>query len=222
MTTAKAGRQSVGPMASLVAPEFLWLVEGLLASLLAGLVLALVVGGMLLARPGALLQLNRRLSRWVDTRGALQALERPLMLERVFYRHHRPLGAAIVLGSGYVLWQWAFAFERDALVGLLDPRWRANGLDWIVPAGEALVVGLHLLVLGAGLVILFRPSLLKNVERAANRWHGGLSSERLDRIVGTLDSGVEVYPRLAGFVLLIASVWSLVALVPIFVQTVTR
>lgn len=209
-------------MTSLVSADLLWLAEGLLASLVAGLVLALVVAGLLLFRPTTLLALNRRLSRWIDTRGPFQALERPLMLERLFYRHHRALGAAIVLGACYVLWQWAFDFDRAALTQLLNPRWRANGLDWIVPAGEAIVVGLHVLVLLAGGVILVRPSLLKGIEKAANRWHGGLSSEQLDRVVGTLDDRVAIYPRLSGLVLLVASLWSLIALLPVFLQTLAR
>ena len=209
-------------MSSLVTADLLWLAEGLLASLLAGLVLALVVAGLLLIRPDTLLALNRRLSRWIDTRGTLQVLERPLMLERLFYRHHRALGAAIVLGAGYVLWQWAFHFDRAALTRLLNPRWSANGLDWIVPAGEVIVVGLHVLVLLAGGVILLRPSLLKGIEKAANRWHGSVSSEQLDRIVGSLDERVAIYPRLSGLVLLVASLWSLLALLPVFLQAVAR
>lgn len=209
-------------MTSLAAPELLWIVEGLLASLLAGLVLAIVVGLLLVARPERLLQLNRRLSRWVDTRGTLHALERPLLLERFFYRHHRVLGAAIVLGAGYVLWQWAFGVERVAVAGLLNPRWRANGLDWIVPALEVLMVGLHVLVLAAGLVILLRPSLLKGLERAANRWHRGLPSEQLDRVIDSLDDRILGYPRVSGLILMVASLWSLVSLVPVFLQTVVR
>jgi hypothetical protein len=209
-------------MASLVSPDLLWLAEGLLASLLAGLVLALLVSGLLIARPRTLMELNRRLSRWVDTRDTLRVLERPLMLERLFYRHHRALGAGIVLGAGYVLWQWAFGFNRAALVGLIDPRWRANGLDWIVSAGEFVVVALHVLVLAVGAVILLRPSLLKGLEKRANHWYRGPSSEPLDRIVGTLDDGIAVYPRLSGLILLVATVWSLIALVPFFLQVLAR
>lgn len=209
-------------MSSLTSPEFAWLAEGLLASLVAGLLLALFVGALLLVRPRALLELNRRVSRWVDTRGAAQALEKPLMLERLFYRHHRALGAAILLGAGYVLWQWAFSFDRHGLVGLLDPRWRANGLDWIVPAAEVLIVGMHVLVLIAGGVILLRPSLLKGIEKSANRWHRGLSTEQLDRVVGSLDDRVAVYPRVCGLALLATSLWSLAGLLPLLLQALSR
>lgn len=209
-------------MGALASPDFLWFAEGLLAALCGGLAMALLVGVLLMATPNRLLEMNRRVSRWVDTRGALKILERPLMLERLFYRHHRWLGVAITLGAGYVLWQWAVAYERTAVIGLLDRKWVSGGLDWIVAAVEVAVVTLHVLILGIGLVILGRPSMLKKLERAANRSYPGLSSESLDTVIESVDRGVAIYPRLSGLALLVASVWSLVALLPVFLQTLGR
>lgn len=207
-------------MSALAPPEFLWFVEGLLAALVLGLAASVLVSALLLAAPQRLLAINRRASRWIDTSRHLQILERPLMLERLFYRHHRVLGAGLALGAGYVLWRWAGAYDRDAVVALLDRHWIAAGLDWIVGAVEALTVGLHLLILAMGLVIFLRPSLLKNLERAANRWHPGPSSERLDAVIDAVDRGVAIYPRLAGLVLFGASLWSLATLLPEFLQLV--
>jgi len=209
-------------MTTLTTPEFAWFAEGLLAALVTGLVLALIVSSLLLAAPTVLLNLNRRLSRWVDTGGSLQALERPLMLERFFYRHHRILGALTALGATYVLWRWATVYERSSVIALLDRRWIAGGLDWIVGAVETVVVGLHVLILGVGLVILLRPSLLKTLEQAANHWHRGLSSDSLDAVIDSVDRGITVYPRLSGLILLAASLWSLIALLPVFVQVLGR
>lgn len=209
-------------MSALASPDFLWFAEGLLAALCGGLAMALLVGVLLMATPNLLLEMNRRVSLWIDTRAALEILERPLMLERLFYRHHRLLGAAITLGAGYVLWQWAVAYERTAVVGLLDRSWVTGGLDWIVGALEVVVVGLHVLILAIGLVILGRPSMLKNLERAANRTYPGLSSESLDTVIDAVDRGVAIYPRLSGLALLAASVWSLIALLPVFLQTLGR
>lgn len=209
-------------MAALTSPDFVWLAEGLLFALLAGLVLSLLVGGLLVAAPRLLMAINQRASRWVDTRRALTILEQPLVLERFFYRHHRVLGASIALGAAYVLAQWVFAYDRTAFVALLDRRWRGAGLDWMVPALEWAMVGLHVLILAAGLVILLRPSLLKSVERAANRWHPGLSSESLDAVIGPLDRGIGIYPRFSGLVVSVASAWSLVVLIPVLLQLLGR
>lgn len=209
-------------MAPHFSPDFAWFFEGLLAALVVGLALSLVVSALLVAAPARLLELNRRASRWIDTSRHLAILERPLMLERLFYRHHRILGACIALGAAYVLWRWFSVYDREGVVGLLDRRWRAAGLDWIVVAGEALVVGLHGLILVAGLVILVRPSLLKSIERTANRWHTTFPGQRLDTVVEGVDRSVEGYPRLAGLILLGASLWSLATLLPELLELTGR
>src|SRR5690242_16410919 len=113
-------------MSSLSTASLPW-TEALLTALMVGLILALVVGVLLLAMPQALFALNARLSRWVDTRNALGMLDQPLSLERFFYRHHRILGVLIVMGSGYVLWRWAFDYDRADLLALLGRRWVSSG-----------------------------------------------------------------------------------------------
>jgi hypothetical protein len=203
-------------------PELSWIVDGLLAALACGLLLACAVGLLLLASPRRLFAVNAVMSRWVDTSASLRKLERPLQIERFFYRHHRIVGALIVLGAAYVLWRWAFAFERDAFLTLIGRRWVTSGLDWIISALEAIVVLLHVLILAVGSVILLRPSLLKGVEKTANRWHSGPPSERLDAVVATVDEGVAIYPRLSGAVLVAASSWCLATLLPMVFQALSR
>jgi hypothetical protein len=209
-------------MSTLVSPDLLWLAQGLLVALTAGLALALVVSVLLLARPGVLFALNARMSRWIDTRRQFDALETPHQLERFFYRHHRAVGAAIIGGTGYVLWQWAFAYEREAFLLLLDRRWVTGHLDWVPVALETALVGLHGAILLIGVVILLRPSLLKGLERAANRWHQLPREHRLDRVVAHLDTGFELYPRLSGLILLLATAWSLASLIPVLGATLGR
>lgn len=209
-------------MAALASPEFLWLVEALLFALVGGLALALLVGALLLVRPPLLLAINQRLSRWIDTRSTFGLLEQPLMLERFFYRHHRLLGSLVTAGAIYVLWQWAFTYDREAFIALLDRRWLAAGLDFVVPALELALVVLHVLILFVGLIILLRPSLLKNVERVANRWHSGLPADSLDAVIGSVDRGISLYPRLSGLVVVAAAAWSLVVLTPVLVQLLGR
>lgn len=206
----------------MVPAEFDWVVDGLAVALMVGLCFAFVASVLLLLRPRLLFMLNERLSRWVDTEQRFRALEKPRQWERFFYRHHRVLGSLISLGAIYVLLTWAFAYDRARVIGLLDRRWVIDGLDWIVAAVETMVVLLHAATLVVGLIILFRPSLLKNIERAANRWHSGPQVQVLDRIYGPVDRSLAVYPRLSGLLLLLASVWSLVVLGPFVQQLLVR
>ena len=205
-----------------VSPAGMPWAEALLVALALGLALALLVGVLLLARPGVLFALNARLSRWVDTRAMFGALDRPRNLERFFYRYHRTLGVLIVLGSGYVLWRWVFDYERSEFMALLGRRWLADGLDWIPTALEVTLVALHGAILAVGLLILFRPSVLKGLERTANRWQDGPATAPLDSVIGNLDGAFEGHPRLSGLLLAIAACWCLLALAPALVEVLSR
>jgi len=205
-----------------LSPEALPWVQGLLAVLVLGLVLALIVGVLLLARPQLLFALNARLSRWVDTRSTLQMLDRPHHLERFFYRHHRALGAMIVAGAGYVLWSWAFAYDRSDVVAILGRRWISAGLDWVAAALEVAVVALHGAILVVGVLVFFRPSLLKGFEQTANRWQDGPATTRLDSVVGNLDGTFEGHPRISGLVLVVSAFWCLLALAPVIADVLAR
>lgn len=203
-------------------PEVLPWFQGLAVVLLLGLLLALFVGVLLLARPQALFTLNQRLSRWVDTRQAFGLLDQPRHLERFFYRHHRALGVLVVLGATYVLARWAFAYDRDALLALLGPRWAAQGMDWVPLALEVVLVGLHVAILVVGGLIVFRPSLLKGVEKAANRWQPGPATAPLDTVVGHVDDTIESHPRVSGLLLVVLAVWCLLALAPALADLLRR
>jgi hypothetical protein len=205
-----------------LSPTALPLLQGLAVVLLTGLLLAAIVGALLLARPRTLFALNTRLSRWVDTRGAFSALDQPRHLERFFYRHHRILGVSIVLGASYVLWRWVFDYERAGVIALLSPSWQAAGMDWVPVALEVSLVGLHCAILVVGLLIFIRPSLLKGVETAANRWQAGPATSPLDSVVQGVDGAVEGYPRVSGLLLVVSSVWCLAALAPIFAELLKR
>jgi hypothetical protein len=198
------------------------LMQGLAVALVLGLLLAFFVGVMLLARPRTLFALNQRLSRWIDTRGVFSALDQPRHLERFFYRHHRILGAAVMLGASYVLWQWAFHYDRAGVVALLGQRWLSAGLDWIAPALEVALVGLHFAIFAVGVVIFFRPSLLKGVERTANRWQEMPRTGPLDSLVEGVDDAFEGHPRVSGLLLVVSATWCLAALTPIFAELLKR
>jgi hypothetical protein len=203
-------------------PEVLPWIQGLAVVLVLGLGLALFVGVLLLARPQALFALNQWLSRSFDTAPTFRALDQPRHLERFFYRHHRVVGALIVAGAAYVLLRWAFAYDRSGVLALLSPRLAKGGMDWVLPALEATLVGLHVAILAVGVLIMFRPSLLKGVEKAANRWQDGPTTTPLDSVVGNLDGAFEGHPRLSGLVLVASALWCLLALAPVVADLLRR
>jgi hypothetical protein len=88
--------------------------------------------------------------------GWLAPLHRPRRIERWIYRHHRATGALITIGAGYALF---------ALVASGDGAGPLPTGAWSVP-----IVGVELLAMLFGMLVFFRPSLLKSLEGAANRW----------------------------------------------------
>ncbi len=89
----------------------------------------------------------------------LKGADTPCRIERLIYRQHRLFGLAVLAGAGWFL-------VRVAAAGLVwpgenEPLWQA-----IYPV----LAVLNLALIPFGLVMLFRPSLLKRLERAANRW----------------------------------------------------
>lgn len=204
------------------APDSLYWVQGLLVALMVGLVFALFVGVLLLVRPPALFALNAILNRWIDTDSVLGKLDQPHHIERFLYRHHRVLGVMIVAGAGFVLWRWAFAYERSELLAALGTRWLARGLDWVPAAVETALVALHGAILVVGVLVIFRPSALKGFERTANRWQRGPVTTPLDSVIGGVDDAFEGYPRVSGLLLVLAACGCLLALAPVVLAVLSR
>jgi hypothetical protein len=192
-----------------------WLAQPVLLVLLLGLVGSAVVGLLLLVVPQRAFALNAALSRWISTAEHFARWEKPYSWERFFYRHHRVLGGLITLGAAYVLLRWAFDFNRNGFLHVIDRHWVTNNLDWLISAAEWIVVAIHVFVLGIGLVVLFRPSELKTLERSANRWLAPGHGHKLDTVYESVDRGVAVYPRVAGLVVLLASFWCIARLLPV-------
>ena len=125
-------------------------------------------------------------------------LNKPLDTTRWFYRYHRPAGALILIGAGYGLWRWFTAYQREATLGLLSRRLLSAGLDWLVPAMEWIFLAFNVAILLFGLVVIFRPSLLKTPERFANHWVEVTAGQALDRKYDPLGSLLTGRPRLLG------------------------
>lgn len=87
----------------------------------------------------------------------LARFDRTVNMERFLYRHHRPFGLLVAAGAG---------FSALTLVSLAE-LWSALQ----APIGlMVLLVAANAVALLLGLVIFFRPSLLKRPETIANQW----------------------------------------------------
>lgn len=95
-------------------------------------------------------------------------LGRQYVIERQIYRHHRTAGLAIIAATS--LWLWLLSPQAAWSLWL---ELTMNYLSRIIHSGALpmmLTTVLALLVLLIGVLLLLRPSLLKPIERLANRW----------------------------------------------------
>ena len=174
------------------------LLQGLFVCLNGGLALSAIWGLWLLIAPDPARRFAKGADHWVPTASWFDRLDKPIDTTRWFYRYHRPAGTLIVAGASYGLWRWFKAYQREATIGLLDHRMIAAGLDWLVPAMEWIFLGFNCAILIFGLVVVFRPSLLKAPERFANRWVEVRADQVLDRHYDPLAGVLMDRPRLLG------------------------
>ncbi len=186
--------------------------DAIVVALIVALTLCALIGAAVAWRPGLLKHLRAFGDRRVSGRRATRSLDIPRSGDRVFYRHHRKYGAAVVLLAILVLYvlvfgdttRWQALFPDDyGVIRVVLVDW-ARIVLWLT-ALFALIVGTAVFV---------RPSALKGVERAANRWVTMRPyTYPLERTVGSFDQPVTRHPRAWGMIIACASLVTLVALV---------
>jgi hypothetical protein len=168
---------------------------------------ALVGVGMLLL-PTRTIRLNQYFCRWVDTTDLGAEFDRPRWVERFFYRYHRWTGATLGLGGAFVLYMFLLVhvmrrvsvFLKNDIFGLLD-------------AFSAIIVIGSVLAIFIGFVMYARPSLLRELEVAANQW---ISTDGLTNAFNSMhlsfDGYVVRYRKMAGAFLLSGGVYACIVL----------
>lgn len=173
-----------------------------------GSLAGILVGLGLLFKPQQVVHLNQALSRWVGSNKLNMALDRPRWIDRFFYRHHRPLGTAVFAGATTVLYIFLFHYNFRGISALI-PRnywWLSDALIGILLIGSVVAV----LV---GLIVLIRPSLLRDIEKSLNRW---ISTEHLHSQFNSMNFSVEKsllrHHRFAGATILFGSLYIIIVL----------
>ncbi len=177
---------------------FLWI-------LLGGGVLATLVGLWLLIAPVGFASFSGMINRWVSTRQAAHWLEAPRPIERFFYRRHKVFGVLLIMGAAFALYYLGFHYDAARMLAVFALPWTGPGVEAVTSALTGFLLFGNGMVLLIGVIVLLRPSLLKGVETASNRWVS--TREAFDSLDSRSDFPDEVIahrPRLAGAVLLVA------------------
>jgi hypothetical protein len=152
-----------------------------------GACMSAAIGLGLLFAPERFARINAFWSRWIDTRRFESAMDRPRWTERFFYRHHRVVGIVMSIASWFVLYHF-----------LLTPNIRRYVARVTTDVAGLLDAGVSIVVIGAvwgatiGLILTFKPSLIRDIEASANKW---VSTDRMGQKVN------EIHMRIDPFVL---------------------
>ena len=160
-------------------------------------VLGIVSGAVLLLMPRQALSDPTRWRRWLLEIDFAGPFARRYSIERTFYRRHRAFGVAVIAGAlAWLSLLWGLR-GRQWVEGALAAMLGSAGIRVLTMTGA--IVGL--LALAFGVLLLVRPSTLKGIEAAVNRW-----IEPFPGLDGKADVSRLVVraPRLVGLILLAA------------------
>lgn len=181
--------------------EILW--QSLVIFLWIGSVLGFAVGVAMLFTPAKARQWNQFFARWIDTHGLETALDRPRWTERFVYRHHRLVGTLLLAGSFFVIYKFLLR-KFDDTIGPLAAS-DHFGL-WQATAALFAIGGVIGAVIGA--IMVAKPSLLREIEVASNRWISTESFlELFNRAHGYLDQVIFDHRKIVGTLLILASAY---------------
>ena len=167
-------------------------------------VLFIPVGLALIFFPSKVLALGKSFNRWISTTAFFNTLDVSRDYERLYYKHHHFFGVSIIILAAVSIYMLVFNSGLDTTAAGLQKFSDSVFGQWLLVHIYYILVALCALALVAGMVILFRPSLLKSVEFWGNRWVDTQSPlKRFDEIHEIPLNILPGRPRLFGcFVLL--------------------
>jgi hypothetical protein len=190
--------------------------------LIAGNLLALVIGTLLLARSQRLAGWVGEGARWLTLRRWLKPLEIPRDVDRTLLAYPRLLGAVLLASGLFILIQGTvFVSHYTAIEGgrllaqfFRTPQWAPAAWETLWAALMALIAIGALLATIIGATALWRGDQLKAWSATANRWVSTRQAAKpLTRPHTGIDHALSARPRLWGGVIVVAALYVLAVLI---------
>ena len=161
--------------------------QTLYLALLVGAALSVLIGLLLIVDSARVLRWNSVLNSWFSTQEAFRTLDESRDVKRVVYRGHRICGLLVVAGALYALTELQWGYQEGLLAAVMLESLRLF-----------LVVG-NFAALAAGVVVFFRPSLLKPLEGWEDRvYRPRMTGEGADKMRLQADELAKAHPKLLG------------------------
>ncbi len=179
----------------------------LFAVAIAAMALSFSCGLAFLLFPVSFRAATLRLERRFSSAPLVEVLDRPRYLENWFYRHHKFVGILVVLATTYTLIRLT-GLHGQAAALLLPPVWGMGLRRDLVQSAVTMLLLSNVIALAVGIIVYFRPSLLKRGEVVANRWWSAEPAlKSLDIAHDEINGWFWSHPRLAGPGMMLAATY---------------
>jgi hypothetical protein len=181
-----------------------------LTLLCGGSMVSILIGVGMLLKPERIVSLNQYFSLWLSSNKVNEHIDRPRWIERYLYRHHRLVGGFLFAGAIVVLYIFLFSYNARRISATMTLG-RRDLMDALI----GLLLVCNVIAALVGIIVLARPSLLREIEKAANRW---ISIEGMMKLFNNMrysaDQYVIRYSKIAGVALVASGLYVLIVLAP--------
>lgn len=186
--------------------SYLFIIVGTFVGLILGLGLAFV--------PSITLKFNEKINARISLREKTKSIETQIKSEPFFYKHSHVSGLVLIVGSLFVLYTLA-TFNPYTLIPHLPKSISPPAWDWLLQAGQVFFFITCSFILIFGLIVLIRPSMVKNFEQAANHWVSTRQHfSKMSNDINLVNKLVHAYPRTFGGFITLFSLIVLLILLP--------
>ena len=173
--------------------------------IIVGAALSMIYGLCLIIFPKLALTLNDKINKSFSMRESTKSLEKPISIERWFYRHSNITGSLLMLGAAYLFyllfWDLNFVLLAKNYPGLTVLMW-----EWLLQSFQIFFAIMSIIVFLMGFLIIVRPSQLKPIEEKANKWISTRQKMQfMSEELGQADKLLTLFPRQIGAIILVAS-----------------
>ena len=163
-------------------------------------VMGMTLSLMLLFSPRLARSLSNILNRSIDVDKGIEYLDKEIEISDFFYNHHIAMGLGLVAGSVFSLFFLFFSIDVSKFVdiffgsrvNIFTAELIMSAITWIGKIG--CLAGLVI-----GLMLVFKPDLMKRIEHQMNSWFATKPMiEKLDKSSHDVDTFLFRYPIAVG------------------------
>ena len=163
-------------------------------------VMGMTLSLMLLFSPRLARSLSNILNRSIDVDKGIEYLDKEIEISDFFYNHHIAMGLGLVAGSVFSLFFLFFSIDVSKFVdiffgsrvNIFTAELIMSAITWIGKIG--CLAGLVI-----GLMLVFKPDLMKRIEHQMNSWFATKPMiEKLDKSSHDVDTFLFRYPFAVG------------------------